>query len=243
MQQRLPRAGATLQKAQAEFDVRLATSRLAAVASQRRLASMMNSSSANLPLPADLPHCGSYQTRYQEIFSERPSIEARELASLLSSRYSELKDAATAVTRAKGWSDEVAQNDSGEGIETLRALELLALRRRAFVQIARDYNRRIARYTELSTPGDIGAERLVGMLIKSSVQPTATRPTLPSNAGGRQSRSTNTGPRRTFARDEGWESASQSLARGNSRDESVKPAVAEERSATSKERSLLVTPR
>jgi hypothetical protein len=239
----LPRAAATLQQAQAEFDVRLDTARLAAVASQRRLASMMGGSSVSLPLPADLPHCGSYQTRYEEIFSVRPSVEAKELAALLSSRYSELKDAATAVTRAQSWIGEVVRNDSGEGIETLRALELLALRRRAFVQIARDYNRRISRYTELSTPGEIGAERLVGMLIKVSAPPTATRPSLPSGTNGRQSRSSTSAPPRTFAGSEGWEPVSQSTARGAARDGSVKPASAEERAAPAKERSLLVSPR
>jgi hypothetical protein len=238
----LPRASATLQQAQAEFDVRLGTSRLGAIASQRRLASMMGGSGTSLPLPADLPHCGSYQTHYEEIFSTRPSVEAKELAALLSSRYAELKDAATAVTRAQGWIGEVARNDSGEGMETLRALELLALRRRAFVQIARDYNRRIARYTELSTPGDIAAERLVGMLIKVSVPPTATRPTLPAGTSGRQSRNSTSVPR-TFAGVEGWESASQTTARETTRDESVKAASAEESAAAPKERSLLVPPR
>jgi hypothetical protein len=240
---KLPQATAVLQQAQAEFDVRLGTSKLAAIASQRRLASMMGPGSAGLPLPADMPHCGSYQSRYEEIFSDRPSVEAQELAALLASRYSELKDAAVAVTRAKGWIGEVVQNDSGQGIETLRALELLALRRRAFVQIARDYNRRIARYTELSTPGDIPAERLVGMLIKASVPPTATRPTVPSSTNGRQSRSTITAPPRTFAGDEGWESARRRVAGEATRDAGVKPASAEEKKAAREERSLLVTPR
>lgn len=243
LQQMLPRAGAAMQQAMAEFDVRLDTSRLAAVSSQRRLASLIGAGNAPLPLPGDLPHCGSYQTRYEEIFSGRPSIEAQELAALLTSRYAELKGAAVAVTRAKSWIGEVAQNDGGDGVETLRALELMALRRRAFVQIARDYNRRIARYTELSTPGDIGAERLVGMLIKVTVPPTAKRPTLPTGTNGRQSRSTTSAPPRTFARDEGWESASQSTARGARLDETVKPASAEEKKAPRKERSLLVTPR
>jgi hypothetical protein len=240
---RLPRASATLQHFQAEFDVRLSTSKLAAVASQRRLASMMSAGGASLPLPADLPHCGSYQARYEEIFAERPSVEAQELAALLSSRYTELKDAAVAVTRAQAWIGQVVQGDSGEGIETLRALELLALRRRAFVQIARDYNRRIARYTELSTPGDIEAERLVGMLIKVSAPPTATRPKLPAGTNGRQSRGTSTAPPRTFARDEGWESVSRTATEGRSRDEAVRPAAAEAQTAPRQERSLLVTPR
>jgi hypothetical protein len=165
------------------------------------------------------------------------------LATLLSSRYAELKVAATAVTLAQGRSGNVAQNDTGEGIETLSALELLALRRRAFVQIARDYNRRIARYTELSTPGDIGAERLVAMLIKVSAPPTATRPGLPAGTNGRQSQNSNPAPPRTFASDEGWESVSQNVARENTRDDSVKQTSAEEKAVPREERSLLVTPR
>jgi hypothetical protein len=241
LQALLPGAGAAFQQAQTEFEVRLATSRLAAVASQRRLASMVGASGTSLPLPADPPHCGSYQTRYQQIFAQRPSVEAQELAALLSSRYSELKDAATAVSRAKAWTNEVAQRDS-EGIETLRALELLALRRRAFVQIARDYNRRIARYTELSTPGDLSAERLVGMLIKVTVPPTATRPDPPTETSGRQSRTT-TPPPSTFAGDEGWESASDIIGREAVQDEAVMPASAEEAKGPRQERSLLVTPR
>lgn len=50
----------------------------------------------------------------------------------------------------------------------IRALELLALNRRAFVQIAKDYNRRIARYAELATPGRVNNDLLVSMLVGSS---------------------------------------------------------------------------
>ncbi|MCI0335542.1 MAG: hypothetical protein L0228_20230 [Planctomycetes bacterium] len=238
----MPRAGATLQQAESEFVVRLGTSRQAAVASQRRLASMMGRGNTSLPLPADLPHCGSYQSHYEQIFAGRPSVEAQELAVLLPLRYAELKDAANAVKRAQEWIGAVAQNESGDGTDTLRALELLALRRRAFVQIARDYNRRIARYTELSTPGEIGAERLVGMLIKVDVPPTATRPSSPSGATGRQSRNSAVLPR-TFA-DEGWEPAGQSVSRATTLDESVEPASAEVKpNPRREERSLLVSPR
>ncbi len=238
----MPRAGATIEQAESEFVVRLGTSRQAAVASQRRLASMTGRGNTSLPLPADLPHCGSYQSHYEQIFVGRPSVEAQELAALLPSRYAELKDAANAVKRAQEWIGTVAQNESGDGTDTLRALELLALRRRAFVQIARDYNRRIARYAELSTPGEIGAERLVGMLIKVDVPPTATRPGLPSGATGRQSRNSSIPPR-TFA-DEGWEPAGQSVSRATTRDEYVERVSAEEtRTPRRQERSLLVSPR
>jgi hypothetical protein len=132
------------------------------------------------------------------------------------------------------------QDDTGDGTATLRALEFLALRRRAFVQFVRDYNRRIARYTELATPGAVGAERLVTMLIKRDDVPTATRPTLPADTTGRQSRNGVELDRRTFA-DEGWESSSEQRSAGIRRDNDVEQTAAElppER----RERSLLVTP-
>jgi hypothetical protein len=237
---KVPQAGPAMQQAEAKFAGRLQTSKQAAIASQRRLASMMGSV-VNLPLPADLPHCGSYQSRYAEIFGTRPSLEAKELAELLPLRYAELKDYAAAVVQTRAALDAVAARDS-DGAATIRALELLALQRRAFVQLARDYNRRIARYAELSTPGEIGADRLIGLLIKRDNTPTATRPSLPSGTNGRQSNNSESTPLRTFAADEGWESASQSVAR--IRDESVQPAAAAEKNPPVRvERSLLVSPR
>lgn len=234
-----PNVGAAMQQAEAKFALRLGTSKQAAVASQRRLASMMGRG-GSLPLPTDLPHSGSYQSHYEQIFADRPSTEAQELAALLPLRYAELKDSAAAVVRTRADLDAIARNDSG-GTDTLRALELLALQRRAFVQIARDYNRRIARYAELSTPGEIGAERLVGMLIKLDNTPTATRPSLPTGTNGRQSRA-RAAPQQTFADAEGWEPAGQSVSRATTRDDSVRQAAAEERQAPREERSLLVSP-
>ncbi len=149
--------GATWQEAEKELGVRIGTSQRAALASQFRLASLIGRGANNLPLPADMPHCGSYMTYFDQIFAGRNSPEAQELSILLPLRYAELKDAAIAVTRAEEWKDGVAQaqNANSDGTGSLRALELLALRRRAFVQIARDYNRRIARYSELATPGQV----------------------------------------------------------------------------------------
>ena len=120
---------------------------------------------------------------YDQIFAGRPAAEAQELSALLPLRYAELKDAAAAVTRAEDWltSVENVRRADSDGTGSIRALELLALRRRAFVQIARDYNRRIARYVELATPGEIGPDRLIGMLIKRAGASTATRP-----SGGRR---------------------------------------------------------
>ncbi len=64
----------------------------------------------------------------------------------------------------------------------VKALELLALNRRAFVQIARDYNKRIARYTELARPGQLRTERLVAMLIKTDSIASRAPQTVAPNA-------------------------------------------------------------
>ncbi len=201
----VPSLGPAGQQAEKELAVRVGTSQLGALASQYRLASWIGPS-GGLPLPADFPHCGSYQSHYAEIFGGRPSIEAQELNALLPLRYAELKDAATAVTRAEEWLNLVAaaRSDASDATGTLRALELLALRRRAFVQIARDYNRRIARYLELAKPGQIDADRLIGMLIKRDATSTATRPFTQAAPLNRQSQGRAGTPPSTFA--EGWDS-------------------------------------
>jgi hypothetical protein len=239
-----PATGSAWQQAEAELRTRMDTSLRAARASQWRVAGWVGRGTGRPPLPADMPHCGSYHSRYAEIFSGRPSTEAQELAELLPLRYAELKDAAAAVTRAKEFLDSVARNVTAEGTGTLRALELFSLRRRAFVQIARDYNHRIARYTELASPGEIGAERLIGMLIKSDSASTATRPTVPGTAG-RQSNDATSLPPRTFAGDEGWEPAG-GPAEAFQRDDAIQPTSGispEAPQPPRHERSLLVSPR
>jgi hypothetical protein len=236
----LPRVGPTWQQAEAEMAVRMSTAKRAAVVSQLRLAGWLGRPTGSLPLPGDLPHCGSYHTRYDEIFAGRPQAEAQELAALLPLRFAELKDTAAAVTRAQEWLNATARNDS-DGTNTLRGLEFLALRRRAFVQIVRDYNRRIARYTELSTPGAVGADRLVTMLIKRDDVPTATRPSLPGSTTGRQSQNDVGSVRRTFA-DEGWESSGDERASTIRRDEAVEQTSTDSANPPRRERSLLVTP-
>jgi hypothetical protein len=113
--------------------------------------------------------------------------------------------------------------------------------RREFIEIARDYNRRIARYAELASPGEIGAERLVGMLLKVEASSPATRPTPPAVVPGRQSRGTSAGPQ-TFADGQGWEPADLDRLQGHTRDESVVPASSNAQQSRG-ERSLLVSPR
>ena len=248
LRQMISRVGPTWQQAESELAVRVGTSQRAALASQMRVASYFGRGPSFLPLPADIPHCASYTTHYERIFAGDPSPEARELATLLPLRYVELRDASAAVTRAEEWVDSVARSDA-DGTGTLRSLELLALRRRAFVQIARDYNRRIARYSELATPGQVSAGRLTGMLIKSTASATATRPASPAPPMNRQS---NSEPPRTFA--EGA-TVTPPVATSVGRDDSVEqtsamqpvaPAqessVRKEDPSDQQERSILVKP-
>jgi hypothetical protein len=235
----VPSLGPAGQQAEKELAVRVGTSQLGALACQYRLASSIGPA-RGLPLPADIPHCGSYNSHYAEIFVGRQSMEAQELNSLLPLRYAELKDAATAVTRAEEWLNMVAaaRSDNSDPTGTLRALELLALRRRAFVQIARDYNRRIARYSELATPGQIDADRLIGMLIKRDAPSTATRPFTQAAPLNRQSQNRTNVPPNTFV--EGWTPMSGTRQVGTTRDESVQPASADVPPGPIQERSLLV---
>jgi hypothetical protein len=235
----VPSLGPAGQQAENELAVRIGTSQRAALASQYRLASWIGPSTG-LPLPADIPHCANYNAHYQEIFRERTSVEAQELTALLPLRYAELKDAAAAVTRAEEWLNLVAaaRSDNADATGTLRALELLALRRRAFVQIVRDYNRRIARYSELATPGPIDAGRLIGMLIKRDSSSTATRPFAPASPLNRQSQLRTNLPPSTFV--EGWTPVRGDGAVGPKRDEAVQPASAVAPPGRRQERSLLV---
>lgn len=221
--------------------VRSDTSLRAARASQFRLAGFIGRGASNLPLPADMPHCGSYTSHYEQIFSGRSSAEAQGLAQLIPLRYAELNDAAIEVTRAEEWLARVASgNQNSDAAGNLQALKLLALQRRAFVQIARDYNRRIARYSELATPGQISPDKLTGMLIMRPV--STTRSAAPAQTPSR-SNGADAAPPRTFADAADWLPAEKTSNSGaEKRDRAVQPASATQ-FENNRERSLLVKPR
>lgn len=152
---------------QTNLATRIDTSLKAARAAQFRLGRQMGG--GVMPLPTDTPFTGPYATRYQEIFPAGAPGEARLLNELLPLRLSELEDAAEAVARSEKWLPEVAK-DQGRGSDgkgVIMAMELLALNRRAFVQLARDYNLQINRYTQLTAPERVDTGRLVAMLIRT----------------------------------------------------------------------------
>jgi len=170
LQRKLPSVSNALRQAGRELEVRVGTSHKAAVATQQRLASLMGRGAAfsNLGLPGDPPHCGAYDTKLGAIFPNGVPAEVQGLHDLLPLRFAELQSAAESLGRAEKWVESVSKQPTQTGAGMIRALELLALNRRAFVQIARDYNRRITRYAELSRPGRIDNGRLVAMLIGRS---------------------------------------------------------------------------
>ncbi len=158
-----------LTKAQTNLSTRVDTSLKAARVAQHRLAKMIGGA---MPLPADIPFTGPYATRLQTAFPNGVPQEARLLHDLLPLRLAELQDGADAVAASQQWFDRVVQEvaaqrgDDETGI--IRALELNALNRRAFVMLARDYNLQISRYTQLFAPERVDTGRLVAMLIRTS---------------------------------------------------------------------------
>jgi hypothetical protein len=245
LRQAFQRPSAALEQAAKQLVVRVGTAERAARASQMRLAVLMGRGPEGLPLPASPPHCGSYQTRHDQVFAGRRSAEADELSQLIPQRHAELEDACAAVNRSDEWLRSLAASPGGLPDETtlLRALELLALERRAFVQIARDYNRRIGRYVELAAPGQVGPDRLIGMLIRRDAAATATRPGSTSAPADRRSQSGTSG-QSTFAGETGhWTSAEPGRMSSALRDESITPVSGESTPPASEERSLLVPAR
>jgi hypothetical protein len=166
-----------LKGAEARIDI----ARRSAQAAQLRLHQLLGRGAASpLPIPADAPHCGRYAAEYEEIFATRPSAIAEQLSKLMPLRYDELRSQAQAIADAEAARNVTREqlNPNGDGAELLQAQDLLALRRRAFIATARDYNQEIAAYTELAAPAGVPADRLVAMMIRTSA-PTGPAPWSP----------------------------------------------------------------
>lgn len=187
------------------LDTALQLARQSAKTAQLRLQqSLGRSPEAALPLPADLPHCGKYDARYDEIFAERKDQAAAQLKELLPLKYDEMRTQARLVAEAYTWLEQVSQrrepNSDGTGL--LRAHELLSLQRRALVESVREYNQDIVAYTELAAPSQVGTDRLVAMLIRASapsgawIDPSGIRQ---AGATGEQENSASTAEAKTPA--------------------------------------------
>ncbi len=170
LQASIRQPGSQWQQERQTLEARVQVARHSAKVAQHRLQQMLGRSTNDaLPLPSDLPHCGEYDTRFNEIFARQTSNRAGHLNELLALNYQALLSEAESVTLANQWLQTVSQtrNPNTDGRGLLKALELLTLRRDAFVEGVRDYNINIVRYAEISTPGEVSTGRLVAMLISS----------------------------------------------------------------------------
>lgn len=168
LRQQLPTYSNALGEAESGLKTRLDTSLKAARAAQYRLSNLMGGGVA--PLPSDIPFTGPYATRMASVFPQGPPAEAALISELLPSRLAELQNAAADLAGSENWVDTVRgdQQNGSDGRGVVQALKLNALSRRAFVQIARDYNLQINRFSQLATPDRIDTGRLVAMLIRTT---------------------------------------------------------------------------
>jgi hypothetical protein len=177
LRQGLASPGKTWDARQQDARSRIEVARRSAAAAQLRLHQLLGRpANAALPVPGDAPHCGRYNAEYDEVFAQRPDAVAKELSELMPLRYAGLRSQAQAIAEAVDWRSRVRDslNANAEGAELLQAQDLLALRRRAFVETARNYNQEIAAYTERAAPANIAADRLVAMMIRTSTTTNQT---------------------------------------------------------------------
>lgn len=168
LRQGIQRPSFAWDEARLALSSRVQAARTSAEVAQHRLQRLLrNAPDGELPLPSDRPHCGAYETRYEENFAGRDSAEALQLSELLPQLHQELRNDTARVSADQEALQAASQrrDPQSDGSELLQAYELFSLRRREFVRDARNYNVQIARYTELATPGQVGTGRLVAMLI------------------------------------------------------------------------------
>ncbi|HUY90915.1 MAG TPA: hypothetical protein VMV10_19420 [Pirellulales bacterium] len=125
-----------------------------------------------LPLPADLPHVGPYDTKFQEIYGGRvPPPRAYLLDRSLPLRLRSLEMRAAAVTAAthavEGDFDAFGRQQLDQ-VVVLDSIAELARQQRAFLVSVRYYNRDIAEYALSVAPANLSVARLVGLLIPPS---------------------------------------------------------------------------
>jgi hypothetical protein len=231
------------QAAQEQLQLRVESTRRAAMATQLRLASrLVRAPNAALPLPGDLPHCGNYKPYYSEIFVGRKSSEAEHLKELLPLRYAEMKLAAARVAEMQDLlAMTITSIGPGSGEREAQivvdAMALRSLEHRAFLQIARDYNQRIVCYAMLAKPQSLETSRLVAMLIKQTPGGSATRSPTPNRPERRVLDDRN--GRETFADGQQWQPQGQ---QGGRVDAAVVPASGESLQTFRPEKSILVRP-
>ncbi|HEY5315106.1 MAG TPA: hypothetical protein VIK18_21420, partial [Pirellulales bacterium] len=126
---------------------------------------------APLPLPADKPHVGTYNTRFDQIYAAAAAPPAARFADrTLELRHSQI-DQRAAVVRASEDVLEVEQEFYSQGTTDLAtlmsAVDNWAQQRRAFLAAVVQYNAQIADYALHVPRGSLAADSLAGLLIKA----------------------------------------------------------------------------
>ncbi len=148
---------------------RLREAEAAVLAAQYRLVEAASLPANPLPLPADVPHVGPYNTKFQTLFASRPApAQARMLDRLLPLRKRAIDVRAAAIQAALDAVDSCFESGDGSAdlVVVLRLLEDLARQRQAFIDAVLAYNSEIATYALAVAPPNTAPQQLVGMLIK-----------------------------------------------------------------------------
>jgi hypothetical protein len=131
-----------------EAEAELHHAKLQAVRAQHRLAQVLGWEPGRLPLAENLPHAGSYKTRYDEVFVGRQSSRAWELHQTLPVLYDLVKARATALAAAEA--------DPA----------LYARAANAFLDSIAEYNLAIAEYAVLAAGETLSGRELIPLLIR-----------------------------------------------------------------------------
>ena len=192
--ERLPSVGegaADLRAARDSLAASLEEAAAEAVTAQHELAGLMSlPADAALPLPADSPHVGLYNTYFREIFAAAaPPLRIRLLDRLLPLRVRAI-DAEAAAAQAAEDAVEAVQVSQAGGKASLAAvaaaLEELHRRQEALVAAVCRYNHDIADYAlNVARPG-VSSTDLTAMLIRwpqgDLPLPAADRKVVPASA-------------------------------------------------------------
>ena len=164
---------AVLASAQASAKAEEARVRLAALRAQHQLAALgMRTEAVRLPLPADLPFVGVYETRFDSLQARGLAVEplARIHATLPIHR-DVLQRQADAVYAADAALRELQQGYQAGQISVNGVLDgfaQLQRQRRALLTSVLEYNESIAEYAFAVASPHLPVDRIVGMLIETT---------------------------------------------------------------------------
>jgi hypothetical protein len=164
---------AVLASAQASAKAEEARTRLAALRSQHQLAAVgARTEAVSLPLPADLPFVGVYETRFDSFQARGLAVESlARIHATLPLQREVLQRQADAVYAADTALRELQQGYQAGQVplgNVLDGFAQLQRQRRALLTSVLEYNESIAEYAFAVASPHLPVDRLVGMLIETS---------------------------------------------------------------------------